>query len=234
MDSSVLKNVNMFSELSESELKKIYSLSSIKTYGRGEMIFFDTEPYSGFYIVLQGSVKIFKITKDGKEHIVHFIYPFNTFAEVPLFDQYDKIVKDEFRYPANSMSMEDNTKLILIRSSVFYELIEKNKSICMKIISGLAKKLRHLNSHIESLSLDVPRRLAKYLLDEFKKTNNNSINKPFIELPISKHDLASYLGTIDETLSRTLKKFQDEKIIEVKGKIIHLKNLNALKKINKF
>ena len=195
------------------------------------MIFFDTEPYLGFYIVLEGSVKIFKILKDGREHIIHFVYPYNTFAEVPLFEQYDKIIKDEFSYPANSMSLEENTRLILIRSSVFYSLLDKNKSICLKIISGLAKKLRYLNKHIESLSTDVPRRLAGYLL-ELKNPKVNSNKTMVVELPISKHDLASYLGTIDETLSRTLKKLQDNGIIEVKGKLIHINNLQALKKMN--
>lgn len=232
MDSIVLRNVNMFSELSDEELKKIYSLSNIKSYAKGEMIFFDTEPYTGFYIVLDGSVKIFKILKDGREHIIHFIYPFNTFAEVPLFEQYDKIINDELTYPANSMAMEENTKLILIRSSVFYGLLEKNKTMCLKIISGLAKKLRHLNKHIESLSIDVPRRLAGYLL-ELKKSKGSNNSDECIELPISKHDLASYLGTIDETLSRTLKKFQEEKIIDVSGKTIRIINLKALQKLKK-
>ena len=61
MDSSILKNINLFSELDENEMDKIYSHSSIKTYDKGEMIFFDTEPYIGFYIVIEGGVKIFKI-----------------------------------------------------------------------------------------------------------------------------------------------------------------------------
>lgn len=232
MDSLILKNVGIFSELSEEELKKIISFSNIKTFNKGEMVFFDTEPYSGFYIVLEGSVKIFKILKDGKEHIIHFIYPYNTFAEVPLFDQFEKIKKEEFTYPANSMAMEDNTKLMLIRASVFYNLIEKNSTICLKIISSLAKKLRHMNKHIESLSVDVPRRLAKYILEEFKASGNNNSNH-IMELQISKHDLASYLGTIDETLSRTLKKFQEDGLIEVNGKKILLKNIPALQKFNK-
>ncbi|MBV6478303.1 MAG: CRP-like cAMP-activated global transcriptional regulator [Ignavibacteria bacterium] len=231
MDSGLLKNVNMFSELSDDELKKIYSLSSLKTFGKGEMIFFDTEPYSGFYIVLEGCVKIFKILKDGREHILHFVYPFNTFAEVPLFEQYDKVIKDEFTYPANSMSIERNTRLILIRPAVFYSLLDKNKSMSFKIISGLAKKLRHLNKHIENLSADIPKRLACYLL-ELKTMENGKFKDGTVELPISKHDLAAYLGTIDETLSRTLKKLQDREIIEVKGKIIFIKNLPALKKIS--
>lgn len=232
MDSSILKNVHLFSDLNEDELDKIYSRCDIRTYNKGEIIFFDTEPYQGFYIVVEGGVKIFKISKDGREHILYFIYPFNTFAEVPLLEQYEKIKKDEFTYPANSMAMTDNTKLILIRSSVFYNFVEKNSIVCLKMLSSLAKKLRHLNSHIETITQDVPKRLAKYILSEQNKSSEKQ--NLLIELSISKHDLASYLGTIDETLSRVFKKFQDEKLIEVKGKKILIKDKQALLKISSF
>ncbi len=230
MDSSILKNVHLFSDLNEDELDKIYSRCDIRTYNKGEIIFFDSEPYQGFYIVVEGGVKIFKISKDGREHILYFIYPFNIFAEVPLLEQYEKIINDEFSYPANSMAMTDNTKLILIRSSVFYNFVEKNGKVCLKMLSSLAKKLRHLNNHIETITQDVPKRLAKYILSEHNK--NPIKQNSSIELTISKHDLASYLGTIDETLSRVLKKFQDEKLIVVKGKKILIKDKQALVKIS--
>lgn len=229
MDKSILKNIPLFSDLNDEELEKIYSRSDIKKFSKGEMIFFDTEPYQGFYIVIEGSVKIFKISKDGREHIIHFIYPFNAFAEVPLLEQYEKIRKDEFTYPANSMALEKNTKLILIRANVFYSILEKNKVMCLKMMSSLAKRLRHLNGYIENITHDVPKRIAKYLLAEQNKYSKE--NKPQIELNISKHDLAAYLGTIDETLSRALKKFQDDKLIKVEGKKIKINDISALKKI---
>ena len=192
------------------------------------MIFFETEPYNGFYIVIEGSVKIFKISKDGREHVIHFIFPTNTFAEAPLFEQYDKIIREEFTYPANSMALEDDTKLILIRSDVFYGILEKNKNISLKMLSGLSKKLRHLNNHIDSISQGVSKGLAIYLLKELEKSGNK--DKNIIELQISKHDLASYIGTIDETLSRCLKKFQENKVISVKGKTIHILQKSVLEK----
>lgn len=229
MDKSILKNIHLFSELNDDELEKMYSRSDVKKFSKGEMIFFDTEPYQGFYIVIEGSVKIFKITKDGREHIIYFIYPFNTFAEVPLLEQYEKIKNDEFTYPANAMALESDTKLILIRANVFYNIMEKNKTICLKMMSSLAKRLRHLNGYIENITHDVPKRIAKYLLTEQSKFLKE--NKSQIELTISKHDLAAYLGTIDETLSRALKKFQDDNLIKVEGKKIIINDKIALKKI---
>ncbi len=226
MNDEDLRKIHFFSEFDDDELKKVRSVSNFKTLAKGEMVFFETEPYIGFYIVLKGCIKIFKISKDGREHILHFIYPFDSFAEVPLFEKYEKVSKDEFSYPANAMALENDTKVLLLRSQTFYSLLEKNRSMSLKIISGFAKKLRHLNKHIESLTQDIPKRLARFILEEKKQKFKDG--REHFELRMSKHDLASYLGTIDETLSRSLKKFQDDKIITVSGKKITILNKQLL------
>ncbi len=197
-----------------------------KTFNKGDIIFFDTEPYLGFYITVTGLVKIYKISKDGKEHILHLISSYNTFAEVPLFENFNEIFEDSFRYPANAMALEDDTRVILIPARQFRELLESNTKICIKMVSGFAKRLRHLNHHIEELTLkDVTRRVAGYILTEQNKAKDNDS----ISLNISKNDLAAYLGTIPETLSRTLKKLQDEDMIAVDGKVIKICDMERLK-----
>lgn len=221
-----LKKVYIFSGLNDEELEKLAGIVKLKTFNKGDNIFFDTEPYLGFYITVTGLVKIYKISRDGKEHILHLIPPFNTFAEVPLFENFDEMYSDSFRYPANSMALEDETRVILVPARQFRELLESNGRICIKMVSGFAKRLRHLNHHIEELTLkDVAKRVAGYILDEQKKSKS----KQEISLNISKNDLAAYLGTIPETLSRTLKKLQDEDMIEVDGKVIKICDMDRLK-----
>lgn len=216
----------MFSVLNDSELEKISSAASKKKFGKGEIIFFETEPYLGFYVVTDGCVKIFKITGDGREHIIHFVYPYNTFAEVPLFEQYERIRDDDFTYPANSMSIDSDTEVVLIRAAPFYDILQKNHQISLKMLGALSKKLRHMNSFIESRMKSIGQRLAEFIMAQSKKSASGQTKRVSIE--ISKHDLASYLGTIDETLSRTFKKFQDEGIIEMKGRQIIIKDFRKL------
>jgi CRP-like cAMP-binding protein len=229
MDSKILRNVNLFSVLNDKELDKVSELSSLKKFSKGEMIFFETEPYLGFYVVIEGSIKIFKIVGDGREQIIHFVYPYNTFAEVPLFEQYEKIKNDVFTYPANAMAIENDTRLILVRSNAFYDLLQKNNEIALKMLGALSKRLRHLNNYIESRMKDIPHRLAEFIMQEYKKSGKADTNR--IEIEITKHDLASYLGTIDETLSRAFKKLQDEDIIQMRGRNIIIKNLKKLASI---
>jgi CRP/FNR family transcriptional regulator len=106
------------------------------------------------------------------------------------------------------------------------------------MLASFAKRLRFLNSHIESVTLDdVTKRLSKYLILEINKEHQKEKhvhkNDTFIELVISKYDLASHLGTITETLSRVLRKLQTEDIIEVNGKKILIKDLASLKNYTK-
>ncbi|MCC6865201.1 MAG: Crp/Fnr family transcriptional regulator [Ignavibacteria bacterium] len=225
MASDNLKKVYIFSGLDDNELDKISKIVKVKTFNKGDIIFFDTEPYKGFYINSAGLVKIYKISKDGKEHILHLITANNTFAEVPLFENLSGTLSGNFGYPANAMAIEDNTRVVLVPARLFLEMLESNTKICIKMCAGFAKRLRHLNNHIEELTLkDVSRRVAGYIINERRSEEQNKIS-----LSISKNDLSSYLGTIPETLSRTLKKLQDEGMIEVDGKVIRITDAVKLK-----
>jgi len=153
MDISELKNVFIFSELSADDLEVIRKFSRLRPITRATMIFFDTEPYLGFYVVIEGMVKIYKISKDGREHIIHLVDKFNTCAEVPLFENSGTVLDKDFRYPANAMAMEDGTEVMLVPARRFIELINSNPPLAMKMIAGFAKRLRHLNHHIESITL---------------------------------------------------------------------------------
>jgi CRP/FNR family transcriptional regulator len=232
-----ISKIFLFSGLNEKEIQLIKDFSTIKTYKKGEVIFFETEPFLGFYGVIDGLVKIYKISKEGREHIIHIEYPGSTFAEVPMFETNAEKSISDLTYPANAMAIEENTVVIKVPVKPFLEFMKQNSDICFKLLSSLAKRLRFLNNHIESVTLDdVSKRLAKYLLIEIEhpqKEKSKFINENFIELEISKYDLASHLGTITETLSRSLKKLQANNIIEVNGKKIVIKDLSALRNSTK-
>ncbi len=235
MDRAILKKVYIFSGLDEEETERLCKICRVKSFNKGDIIFFDTEPYLGFYITITGLVKIYKISKDGREHILHLINPPNTFAEVPLFENLGEIHEESYRYPANAMALEDETRVVLIPARQFTELLQNDSKITIKMLSGFAKRLRHLNHHIEELTLkDVTKRVAGFILTEYNNKRRSKPDAPAqIKLNISKNDLAAYLGTIIETLSRTFKKLQDEGIIAVEGKTILIKDMKRLKDISK-
>ena len=221
-----IKDIHLFSELDIKDLRKISEFSAIKKYDKNEWIFTEGDKYRGFYIVLKGKVKVFKLSLEGKESVINIISPLELFAEVPLFEGYPE-------YPVNAQTLEESV-LYFIPGKDFIDFTYNNPHISLKIISGFAKKLHTLTRRIESLTLsDVPNRLAKYIIEEYDKSHKVILSRPFIILTISKSTLAGYLGTIAETLSRTLKKLQDENVIEVKGRKIFIIDFIRLRNLSR-
>ena len=221
-----LRDVPLFSEMDISHLREISKISRIEQFKKNQHIFLENDTYRGFYIVLKGSVKVYRISAEAKEYILHLRRPPQPFADVPLFEEGGN-------YPANALALEDSV-LLFIPKEEFTELIRKNPSIAFKMLAGFAKRMRNMTNKMEEISTkEVSNRLARFILEEIEKNGSVKLKEPFLRLTISKANVATYLGTITETLSRTFKKFQDEKIIVVNGKKIFIKNLKRLKQLAK-
>ena len=223
---TTLRDVPLFSEMDVSHLREISEISRIEQFKKKQHIFLESEPYRGFYIVLRGNVKVYRVSAEGKEYILHLRKPPQPFADVPLFEEGGN-------YPANAQALDDSL-LLFIPKEEFTDLIRKNPSIAFKMLAGFAKRMRNMTNKMEEISTkEVSSRLARFILGEIEKNGSVKLEEPFLRLTISKATVATYLGTITETLSRTFKKFHDENIIVVNGKKIFVKDLNRLKQIAK-
>ncbi len=215
-ESESIRNIPFFSELSPDEIRKFMQFSKLMNFKKKEIIFFEGDPYLGFFIVIKGVVRVYKSNPDGREITLHIVEPFNSFADVPLF------LEESSVYPANAQALENST-LIFIPKDGFLKILKKNTRICLKMLHGFAKRLISLNQQIENLTLmDVSSRLAEYLYREYEKHGVK-------EIVIKRTILATYLGTIPETISRTLRKFHEDGLIEVQGKKVKLVDPMKLK-----
>lgn len=221
----VLTDIPLFSELSVEELRKITALSRLVNHKEGEYVFHEGEEFLGIYIVLKGLVKIFKISPQGKEYILHLLTRPHLFGDVPLFTGGD--------CPASVQVMEDST-LLFIPKNEFLQLLEDNPKLSFKIMTGFAKRLKSITVKAEDLSLkEVINRLADYIVKGIKDNGNSNYPEPFFKIPLSNPTLAAYLGTIPETISRAIKKLKDNKIIRAHERTIFVKDFEKLKKLAK-
>ena len=212
----VIAASQLFQGLPGEELAEIDSISIEKKYGRGETVFFEGDDANGFYIVLEGKVKVFKMSLQGKEQILHIFGAGEPFGEVPVFHGQP--------FPATAEALVKSSVLFVPRDQ-FVGLLTRSPSIALNMLAMLSMRLRRFASQIESLSLkEVPARLASYLLYLSEEQGSEDC----VELEIAKGQLASLLGTIPETLSRILGKMSEEGLIEVKGKTIRLLDRKGL------
>ena len=167
----------------------------------------------GFYILKAGLVKIYKLSPEGKEQILHLVNEGETFAGAPIFLK-------QPHYPAFAQTLEES-KAILIPKQALFRLIETNPNIALKILESFSTYLNNLVELVESLSLkDVSRRLAAFLLDLAKKKGQSHPQGILIPLKLTKQEIASRLGTVREVVSRTLSQFQAKGLIKLSGKSI--------------
>jgi CRP/FNR family transcriptional regulator len=213
----ILKNVPLFAGLSEPDLDDLMAIVRINEHPRGELLFSDGEEATGFFIVLDGKVKVYKLSPEGKERILHVIQPGGTFAEAAIFG--------EGLYPAYAEPLQAS-KLLFLPKDAFLALLRENSRVSINMIAGLSKFLRQFANQIEDLTFkDVPSRLARYLMDLSRGT------KRTVVLPISKSQLASNLGTVSETLSRTLRKLSEDGLISVSGKTVEIIDFDRLEEL---
>jgi CRP-like cAMP-binding protein len=197
--------IPLFQGLSRGEYEDLAMIVVDQVIRRGQTIFEEGDEGSGFYVILSGRVKIFKLSPDGKEQILHILTTGEPFGEVPVFAGE--------KFPAHAAALEES-RLFFFPRPAFVKLIGQNPSLALNMLAVLSRRLRKLASLVEDLSLkEVSGRLAAYLLylSEGKK------GAVEVKLDVSKNQLASLLGTIPETLSRILARMTREGLIKSNG-----------------
>jgi CRP/FNR family transcriptional regulator len=223
MSIDLLKKCPLFAGLKDEDLKKVRAIGNLRQVGKREMIFGEGDEAKGFYVIFSGKVKLFKISPEGKEQILHVVSAPDAFAEAALFS--------EGNYPAYAEPLVDS-QLLFIPKRDFIQLIEKYPRLSINMIVSLSHYLRRFASLIEELSLkEVSSRIAKYLLDLSMKLSKEGKNPNEVELDLSKTQLALKLGTISETLSRTLGKMKSRGMIDVQKNKILIRDRESLEEL---
>ncbi len=209
-----LRKTPLFSSLPESDLARVASLSSLRRYAKRDPVFRQGDRADGFYVVAKGKVKVSKLSEEGKEQVLHIVEAPHAFAEATLFEGGG--------YPADAEAVVE-CELVLVPKSPFLELLEKHPKVAIRMLGSLSRWLKRMADLVESLSLrDVESRLVGFVGEEMRSRGIPLRDGAVFELPVGKNVLASRLGTVPETFSRTLRKLQEEGTIQVKGKQIRI------------
>ncbi|OPY88209.1 MAG: cAMP receptor protein [Smithella sp. PtaU1.Bin162] len=215
----ILIKSQLFGGLPEEYITEIAKIAVDKHYNKGDVIFYDGDEGAGFYLVIAGSVNVYKLSPEGKEQILHIVQEGETIGAVPVFSGKS--------FPANARAISKSHLLFFDRNS-FIRLITNKPALTMNILALLSMRLREFTLQVENLSLkEIPGRLAVYLLYLSQEQGNNDL----IRLNISKAQLANLLGTGPESLSRALGNMKSKKLIKEEGANIRLINRGLLKEL---
>lgn len=214
---SFLRTVPLFAKLDDVEVQQFADLMRDRSYPKGSVIVFEDDPGDSFYIVRQGRVKVVLVGEDGREVILGVLGVGEHFGELSLIDEQPR--------SAHVIAMED-TSLLVLRSDDFRRRVEASPAVAWALLQELSRRLRRADTKIHGLALlDVPGRIAHLLLDFAQEGQADTIDKP-----LTHQTIAHMIGASRETVSRTMKEFQDNGWIAVERRRISVSNRDALKR----
>lgn len=199
----------LFRELDGPQLAKVGELIQLRKVGAGGFLFLAGEPCTGFFVVLEGRIRLVRTTEQGGEATLNVIGPGQSFAEAALFAG--------GAFPANAVAVED-TLLAHLPRGPFLALLRSDPDLCLKMLESLAAWHHRLTFQVQQLSAqDSGTRLRRWIADSAREAIDG-----VIRLRVTKKVLAGQLGMAPETLSRHLRALQDGGAISVAGNAIRV------------
>ena len=209
---SFLPKCPLFCGLEIGELVQLTRIAIVKPFSKGEYLFFEGGAVHGFYVVLNGSVKVYRVNLMGKEQVITICRPYESFAEDVLFS--------ESGHSADACATEQTTVLLFPKSE-FGALLKRHPELALRLFQSVSAHFRSLVRLLDDLTLkDIKTRLANWLIQHCPQPNSREPQS--IHLPMTKRLLASELGTTSETFSRTLAKLRDQELVSVHGNTVTL------------
>lgn len=201
--------VPIFKNFDCDEANELFTLVEHKNYKKGDLLFQAGETAETLFIINEGRLKLYKYTKDGKEQILHILKEGDFWGELQLlnesnFDCYAKVLED--------------CNICTIKKADFQNLMLKNPEMSLKVLQTVGKRLEDVERMAMMLADNDSDAKLAYLLvklaDEYGIISNDRIS---ISLPLTREEMANYTGLTKETISRKLKSFSEQHLIEVNG-----------------
>lgn len=182
-----------------------------KNYYPGDIIFREDELPVCYYQIKKGKIKLNNYTEDGKEFIQNIFSDGQSFGESLLFV--------DRPYPMNAVAMEDSIIFKMPKQS-FLNLIKANPDISLNIYQCLAERMYYKYIMFYNLSFQNPVSKLKLLMDYLKSYHDDKTPYSF-QIPLTRQQLASLTGLCVETVIRTIKQMEKEKIVKIEKRKIH-------------
>jgi CRP-like cAMP-binding protein len=212
-----LSEFYMFSELQPAQIEHLTNGTRLIDVPRGNTLFNRGDRAHGFYLLLEGQIKLGVISPQGDEKVIGLIQPGQSFGEAVLFL--------ERSFPIYAQATMDAKVLLITRDAIF-NILDNDVTVVRRMLAGISARNRQLVNDIESISLqNSTQRLIGYLL----QISTDSPNPERVQLPANKLTIASMLNITPETLSRVMLRLHNAGLIEVNGKEIVITNVAGLR-----
>lgn len=209
MDLEILQSIPLFSELSDEELNDIAKTSVTQIYKKDNMVLIEEEVGSTMFVILNGRVKISRISDEGREVILSILVDGDFFGEMSILDGQTR--------SANAVTLEE-TEMLIVRRENFLRMLQDYPQVAINLLKELAHRLRRSDAQIKSLSLqNALGRVASTILRIADDSGTIKHGKVEIASLPPQQDLANMAGTSRETISRVIKSLNQLGYVKKEG-----------------
>lgn len=217
-----LRRIYLFSALDDEQLRTVMASMQEISLDEGRILFEHGQPAEKFFMVIEGQIKLYRLSEDGDEKVIEIVRPGQTFAEAVMFMS-GKV------YPVNADALV-KSRLLAFSNAVFKDLLRGSVDTCFRLMADMSQRLHQRLNEIDSLTLhNATYRLVTYLLSELPE---DVLASTEIVLTTPKHIIASQLSIKPETFSRILTRLARDGLIVVRGNSIVLADLERLRQVS--
>ncbi len=214
-DIELLKRVPLFQNLSPRELMAVKDSANVIKLPKQNILFCEGDKGDALFLILKGKVKAFLLAEDGREVILSFMGQGEIVGEMAIFDL-------EERRSATVETLED-CEFLTITGDKFIKVLEGNPQISLNVLKTLSSRLRDTSSRIRNLIfLDTYSRVGRYLLDRAKTEGRELADGSVLVTRPTHEDIANFIGTSRETVSRSLKELEGQGLLRNVGRKVIL------------
>lgn len=220
--SNELRDSYLFTSMDDRQLHRVVEASTVLTLASGEQLFARNDPAKRFFQVRSGQFKLFRLSKNGIEKIVHVFGSGDTFAEAIMF-------MERHVYPLTAVALI-KSEVIAFENEVFMEILRESVDTCFRLMSDMSMRLKMRLEDIDALSLqNASLRFVSYLLQQLPEGSSEPSN---VHLTLPKSVVASRLSIQPESFSRILHNLIKLGLINVDGPDIQINDLQGLRDFN--
>lgn len=211
-----LKKHHLFSKLTDFQLDRVCQFSQLQQLNDGQLLFNQDDKVTAFYMVLNGKIKLFRMSPDGQEKIIEIVKSGEVFAEALMFTS-------QTDYPVSAAALTD-TIVVAINAKNFREMLWDSTATCLLLLGDMSLRLRKLIKEIDTLTLHSGTcRVASYLIQEMPDGESE------FKLEIPKNIIAARLSIKPETFSRIIKSLNNQGILSIEGNSVIVHDIDTLK-----
>jgi len=216
---AAFRGCRLWRDASDEAVAGLARESRIEDVPRGTTLAVEGDPARDFGLVVAGKARVFYLGADGKQITFEAVETGQPFAAVASLAG--------GRYPAHVEAATPAT-IACIRGEALFELLEAEPQVARGLVADLSARVVNFTSVVQTLALDVPSRLARYVFQRALKTGKPTPAGLEVDLGMKKGELAMALGTVPETLSRAFAKLKADGVLDVHGSKITVLDVRAL------